>query len=296
MEVAESGESTDSVQAAVVSCPVPAKNTGSACDLGNGSFKFQVTLASGQQYVEVFARQNGIQNVATAITQNGTTNADGTKTYSLTRSGYSSNDSIEYRFYSYLPNSPGVFTPGPTQSTWYKYTKGGFTTVPAIKDAAVVLNNYSNPNLGNTKFGTAQSVDIGEYHLTSEGLFGFALVGIVQGVAVKKAELIVTNPYMPGGPTTYYALNRVTSPWLETEVTWNTKPSYSFIREISLTANTVNVVDVTAQVQQAVAAGNEEISFALAPSKAPTGTGTDNVFIDAREKPLGNVTKLHIVW
>src|SRR5215216_1670152 len=88
------------------------------CDTGDGRRTFQVTLASGQQYVEVFVRQNGVQNVATAIQGSGVDHGDGTATYSLTRDGYAASDVIEYRFYSYQPGAAGVFTPGPLEGVW----------------------------------------------------------------------------------------------------------------------------------------------------------------------------------
>ncbi len=84
------------------------------CD---GSLTYEVTLPSGQAYVEIFARQNGIQNIATNISNSEVDHGDGTSTYSYTAGGYTKGDTVEYRFYSYLPASPGVFTPKLTQDT-----------------------------------------------------------------------------------------------------------------------------------------------------------------------------------
>jgi hypothetical protein len=95
-----------------------------ATDLGDGSMEFAVVLPSGQAYVEVFVRQNGIQNVAQNIVDSEQDNGDGTSTYSYVRSGYSACDAIDYRFYSYLPSSPGIFTPGPIESLWLSIAYG----------------------------------------------------------------------------------------------------------------------------------------------------------------------------
>ncbi len=38
-----------------------------ATDIGNGTIVFEVKLPTSQQYVEIFVRQNGIQNVAQNI-------------------------------------------------------------------------------------------------------------------------------------------------------------------------------------------------------------------------------------
>jgi hypothetical protein len=101
----------------------PPLNTGSACTLANGDVKFQITLPIGQQYVEVFARQNGIQNVAQDITATAIGNRGGTSaTYSFIKT-YQAKDLVEFRFYSYLPNSPGVFTPGPQENRWYTFRR-----------------------------------------------------------------------------------------------------------------------------------------------------------------------------
>src|SRR6478735_5879880 len=104
-------EATGGSQQSLDGCPLPALGQGNICELGRGSVRYQVTLDGNQAYVEVFSRQNGLQNIATNIVGSGLKNSDGSSTYSYTASGYSANDVIEYRFYSYLPLSPGVFTP-----------------------------------------------------------------------------------------------------------------------------------------------------------------------------------------
>ena len=98
----------------------------SATDLGAGTVQFSITLPSGQHYVEVFSRKNGVQNVAHNITSSALLNGDGTTTYTFQKSGYVTGDIIEYRFYSYV--GPGVFTPGPSESTWVSFRYGGPAT------------------------------------------------------------------------------------------------------------------------------------------------------------------------
>ncbi len=110
------GQHTSALNAGA--CPRPALGSGNGCSPASGTLKFQVTLPSGQAYVEVFARQNGVQNVATNIVSSASDNGDGSATYSFERSGYASSDQVEYRFYSYLPSSPGVFTPGVGEQVW----------------------------------------------------------------------------------------------------------------------------------------------------------------------------------
>lgn len=133
--------STSSNTQAVVSCPVPAVNTGSVCDLGNGSIKFQVTLPGAQAYVQVFSRQNGVHNVSTAITNTGVSNGNGTSTYSLTRPGYLVGDLVEHRYYSFPPGGVSVFTPGPDDAVWYSLTYGFSFSVQARATTATLSWN-----------------------------------------------------------------------------------------------------------------------------------------------------------
>jgi hypothetical protein len=281
----DGGELGD-LEAAITACAAPAAGTGALCNVGGGELTFQVTLPSGQQYVEVFARQNGVQNVATAIQASGVDHGDGTTTYALTRGGYTAGDDVQYRFYSYRPASAGVFTPGPVEAAWYTPVSSSTVTVPVAKDAAVISSSYGTGPVPNRNFGAAATVDIGEYHLVSEGLFGYSLASVG---AVTGAELVIPPATVPGASNVTLRLNVVTSAWDEATVTWNTRPSYQFVREVLLAPYAENRIDVTAEV--AAAAGGE-ISFALQPSgSAPS---TDNIFIDAKEKVGGAPTFLEI--
>jgi hypothetical protein len=272
----EGAEQVGQVESALEVCASPANNSGNVCNLGGGQLKLQVTLPSGQQYVEVFARQNGVQNVAVAITASAQNNGNGTTTYSLTRAGYAATDKVEYRFYSYKPAAPGVFTPGAAEQVWYGY----IASVPVSKDAAVIYNSYGLGYVPNQNFGSSTSVDIGEYQLTSEGLFGYGLSALPAGATVTKAELVIpSTTATPIAANVNMVLNKITSAWSESTVTWNTKPSYSVLGNVVVNHAAETRLDVTSAVNGAVAAG--EVSFALQPSAAsPT---TDNVFIQSKE-------------
>ncbi len=88
--------------------------------LSNGDVEFKVTLPGQQQYVEVFVRQDGVQNVAQNIVGSAVANGDGTYTYKYVKaaSHFDDGDVLVTRFYSYKPNSAGVFTPGPGENVW----------------------------------------------------------------------------------------------------------------------------------------------------------------------------------
>lgn len=106
------------VNGAILTSQIKSDNSCKATNIGNGTIEFEVTFSTPQQYVEIFACHNGIQNVAQNIVNNVVYNNDGTATYKLTRSGYSQGDIVEYRFFSYSENIQRVFTPGPVENSW----------------------------------------------------------------------------------------------------------------------------------------------------------------------------------
>ncbi len=268
-------------------CAAPANGTGNVCSPAPGQLQFQVSLPSDQAYVEVFVRQNGIQNVAQAIETTGVSHGDGWSTYSLTRAGYAPGDKIEYRFYSHLPRACGVFTPGTAESTWYGYLGG----VPVSKDAAVIYASLGVGPAAGRNFGAEPSVDIGNYHLTSEGLFGYSWAGLVPaGATITRADLVLPSPYTPGGPTVTLRLNQVTAAWSESTVTWNNKPAYTYLRDVQVTQSVENRLDVTDVVVASQAAG--EASLALQPAS----NNINNVFIAAKESTGAAPTSLSIHW
>lgn len=126
--------------------PAFATQIASATDLGGGSLRYDIVLPSGQAFVELFVRQNDIQNVALDITRHGTDHGDGSTTYGFTVPNYRAGDRIEYRFYSYLPNSPGRFTPGPIEEKWRLVSYGANQLV--TDDATYQLGPYTHASGG----------------------------------------------------------------------------------------------------------------------------------------------------
>jgi hypothetical protein len=112
----------DFIYGGATSCPC---NRPSAV-LANGDVQVSITFTTPQQYVEAFVRANANQ-VASGQIQ-GVASFDGTFFYSrvVPASSFHTGNSVTWRFYEYAPSQPGVFTPGPTQSTYFP----GFTYSP----------------------------------------------------------------------------------------------------------------------------------------------------------------------
>ncbi|VUD59399.1 hypothetical protein TDB9533_02667 [Thalassocella blandensis] len=85
---------------------------------GNNTVTFQITLPSGQAYVELFSKQNSVQNLAVSIQHTELPIGNGLSTYTFSSDFYNAGDIIEYRFYYYLPSAPGQFSPGPNPAAW----------------------------------------------------------------------------------------------------------------------------------------------------------------------------------
>lgn len=87
----------------------------------SGDVTFSITYPFQSLSAQVFSRQNGLQNIATFMTE--INNGNGTYTYTYTHTGiiYSSGDLIEARFYGF-DGSSQIFTPGPTDATWASIT------------------------------------------------------------------------------------------------------------------------------------------------------------------------------
>lgn len=291
MQVADSGEeNVGSIESALETCFVPGLNTGNVCDLGGGQLKFQVTLPAGQQYVEVFAKQNGVQNVALNIVASGVVNGNGTTTYSSIRTGYALTDKVEYRFYSYKPSSPGVFTPGPSSSVWNGY----IGKVPVTKDAAAISNSVGLGYVPNRNFGSSASVDIGEYQLTSEGFFGYSLSAIPAGATINRAEMVIPTAIAPTASPVVIRLNRTLASWNESTITWNNRPqaaNVQYLQTVTVNHAAESRLPITSAVASALASG--EVGLMLAPGTEPS---IDNVFIDAKEKAGGLPTYLSVHW
>src|SRR6266508_2890828 len=67
------------------------------------------------------------------------------------------------------------------------------THVPVAADVAVIYASLGSGPAADHNFGGQDTVDIGEYQLTSEGLFAYALTaaGVPPGATVSKAELVI---------------------------------------------------------------------------------------------------------
>lgn len=120
----EADQAGSVTQAVTTWVPQPGTPAAACCHfaemLSDGTMRYAVTYKAAQKYVEVFVRQNGVQNVARNIVASQVANADGTFTYEhkVAGSQYKAGDKVLVRFYSYEPNRPGVFTPGPAETVW----------------------------------------------------------------------------------------------------------------------------------------------------------------------------------
>src|SRR5690606_32514050 len=115
-------------------------------------------------------------------------------------SGYSAGDHVEYRFYSYLPNAAGVFTPGPQEQVWLSYGGGASAIeLDVTKDASLIYSSYALGIVANQNFGSAATVDVAGYHHDSRGLFGYDIEGLSGDIVVTKAELVIPHMTAPGG-------------------------------------------------------------------------------------------------
>jgi hypothetical protein len=280
-------------EAALDGCAAPALGEGSLCQLADGNVKFQVTLPSGQQFVEVFARQNGSQNLASNIVANASVHGDGSTTYALVRGGYADGDSIEYRFYSYLAGGAARFTPGPAQDVWLSgsYGEPSVLELPVTKDASLIYSSLGTGPSATRNFGAASTVDVAGYHHDSRGLFGYSLQGLDSTVTVTKAELVMPAMWAPGGNLGKFSLAVVddSASWQELTVTWMTTPAATYAGEYTVDVSRENRLDVTALVHAALADGDSEISFLLEDIQ-------NNLFIDAKEKAGGAPTYLAIEY
>jgi hypothetical protein len=286
----------EGASSALAACADPASGAGAICDLGAGKLRFSVTLPSGQQYVEVFSRQNGVQNVATNIVANAQKHADGTTTYSLERGSYAQGDLIEYRFYSYLPRSPGRFTPGPQERIWQSFSvpceqpsEPVVLDETVAKDASLIYSSYAYGVVPDRNFGANTSVDVATYHHDSWALFGYSLAGLDGAQTVTKAELVIPALSTASGPTGSFTLYGVTdsTSWSELTVTRNTAPAATEFGVFTVGSSGENRLDVTALVAAALQSGQGEVSFLLKPIE-------NNLFIDAKERVGGRPTYLHV--
>jgi len=262
-------------------------NTNAVC-YADGSVNFSVKLPSGQQYVELFSRNNGIQNIAQAIVDGGVVNADGTTTYAYSAKGYKTGDVVEYRFYSYLPAAPGVFTPGPVESKWNSLVVPHLVALPDTKDASLYHRSYYLGDLSNKNYGSTTALAVMSYLDYADAILGFGLNGFPSDSVITKARLILNVHAMKAGAGDVN-LSQVTdsASWDEMTVTSRTTPASTLFGSYTFPANGEASLDVTALVTDAVAAGKSELSFLLTPS--------GGIFsIDSKETTSGKAPVLEV--
>jgi hypothetical protein len=115
-------------------------------ELANGEIKFEVTYTEPKDYVEVFIKQNDVQNIATDITNSVTANVDGTYSYQLIHPGYAAGDLVAARFYGHSNGiqefTPAQFIPGFTtwgKSVIYSNPAGGSPYVTELANGKVLF-------------------------------------------------------------------------------------------------------------------------------------------------------------
>lgn len=261
-----------------------------ATDLGDGRVVFEVKLPMPRSYVEVFIRQNGIQNIATNIVNSAVSNNDGSATFKYTGSGYRAGDVLEYRFYSYAPGEFPVFTPGPTENSWKTLTLGASEIIaPVTKDASLILSSYCCGFVPDRNFGGNSTVDAGTYHHTSKAAFGFSLSGIPSGKVIAEALLVFPGLSSTGGSSGSVDINKIdnSASWQEAAVTWNTAPGYTYYNTFNLPSGGAASINVTDLVSAAVASGEEEISIMMTPRM-------NNYFVDSKENSSGKAAYILI--
>jgi hypothetical protein len=103
------------------------------------------------------------------------------------------------------------------------------------------INNYrSHPRIGGNTWTCGGDLCL------SRGLFKFDLSAIPLSSTITSATLNlyadINSPIPPtsGGPNNAANLYRITSPWVENAVTWNTQPSYSLSNNVVLNASLSN--------------------------------------------------------
>ncbi len=180
------------IQQRVVQCPPPAEGTANICDQGDGRIKVQATLPQGQAYVEVFLRKNGIQDTAIEIASSEQKNLDGkTSVYSIVRDSYKTGDRVEYRFYSYRPGSPALFTPGPEEHQWGQYVYGP----DGVPSTRFVVDQPIDSTHGSCKANADSS---GQCNLRAaiaeaQKAKGTVIIQVAVDSAIDKGEMAITG-------------------------------------------------------------------------------------------------------
>ncbi len=141
--------------------------------------------------------------------------------------------------------------------------------------ASCVPCGYNTMNLGSSEEFTALAWTNGGNESNLRGLLNFDLSMIPAGASLTSASLsLFWNPTAPNGGHSQLTasnacwLQRITSPWLENTVTWDTQPTTTTINEVALPASTSNTqdypnIDVTALVQDMLNNPSQSFGFML---------------------------------
>jgi hypothetical protein len=162
--------------------------------LPDGSVLFSVKFAAAQQFVQVFAKKNGVQTIAQAMP--GVRQSDGTYVYRFAppASTYKTGDKIAARFYSYAPGQPGVFTPGPQDTVWLPdFTYGSTTCTEPLACGASTTNPPYLQKLANGSLQASVTLPSGQKFVQA----------FVQQNGVQNASPTITSSAVAVGNGTY---------------------------------------------------------------------------------------------
>ncbi|MEP7265690.1 MAG: DNRLRE domain-containing protein, partial [Bacteroidota bacterium] len=165
---------------------------------------------------------------------------------------------------------------------------GSISSVQMQPDALKGGDATINENFPLTNFGNVPDLKIDSwntfYDYSERGLIRFELKSLPQSSLIQHAELIlynsptasITDPFSNFSASTHYhtaswsnaaLLQRITSYWNESTVTWNTQPSITTINQVTLPANTSPhqdyIIDVTQMVRDMVADSSNNFGFKI---------------------------------
>lgn len=121
-----------------------------------------------------------------------------------------------------------------------------------LADGTPNSNFGSHPSIGGNTWTCSGNLCL------SRGLFKFDMSSIPSGATVTNATLQLfadlnwSSTPTTGGPNNNGLLMRVTSPWLENTVTWNTQPSTTSVNQVSIPASTSSAQNYTLNVSSLV--------------------------------------------
>ncbi|KAL0489999.1 panB [Acrasis kona] len=169
------------------------------------------------------------------------------------------------------------------------------------KDAQVTRSSYGGCGVPcpDAKQGTATTINIGSYHLSSSGLFGYFLAPLNKDCSITKAELVFPKDAFISSAGSGQAILQISkldgSNWTEDSVTYNTKPSTvgpqlgTIVIGDQLNVNLIpGPLDVTGAVITSLNQGEQEFGV-----EASTSNG-NSVFLNSREKGEEHATFLNI--